>query len=76
MLGSNAEALKFLADLALIQNPTTTLVPPGGDLQGALSDELKELQDMMRNKTSEYWKGPKAEGNQARVRELNAALAS
>ena len=75
MLGSNAEALKVLADLALIQNPTTTLVPPGGDLHGALSDELKELQTLMGNKTSEYWKGPKAEANQARVRQLNEALA-
>jgi len=76
MLGSNPAVLKFLADLALIQNPTTTLVPAGRDLHGSLAEELKDLQNMMRNKTGEYWKGPKAEGHQARVRELNAALGS
>ena len=74
MLGSNPDVLRFLADLALIQNPTTTLVPAGGDLHGSMESELKELQSMMRNKTGEYWKGPKAEANQARVRELNTAL--
>jgi len=74
MLGSNPAVLKFLADLALIQNPTTTLVPAGGDLQGSLDAELKDLQGLMANKQSDYWKGPKAEANQARVRELNKAL--
>ncbi len=74
MLGSNPNVLKFLADLALIQNPTTTLVPTSGDLHGSLESELKDLQGLMRNKTSEYWKGPKAEANQQRVRDLNTAL--
>jgi len=74
MLGSNPTVLKFLADIALLQNPTTTVVPADGDLHGSLETELKDLQGMMRNKTSEYWKGPKADGHQARVRELNQAL--
>jgi hypothetical protein len=74
MLGNNPDALKFLAGLALIQNPTTTLVPAGGDLQSSIADEMKELESMMGNKVSEYWKGPKAEDNQARYRELANAL--
>lgn len=73
MLGSDPNALKFLAGLALLQNPTTTLVPAGGDLASAISDEIKELEGMMGHKTSEYWKGPKADDNQARYRELVAA---
>jgi len=75
MLGSSPDALKFLADLALIQNPTTTLVPAGGDLHGALTDEMKDLETMMRNKTGPYWKGPKSEGHQERYRELINATA-
>jgi hypothetical protein len=70
MLGNDPNALKFLAGLALIQNPTTTLVPAGGDLNSAIGDEMKELESMMGSKTSEYWKGPKADDNQARYREL------
>ncbi len=73
MLGSNPDALKFLIDLALIKNPTTTLVPAGGDLMSSIEDELKDLESMMGNRSSEYWKGPKAEGNQARYRELATA---
>jgi len=73
MLGNSPDALKFLAGLALQQNPTTTLVPAGGDLQSAISDEIKELESMMGNRASEYWKGTKADDNQARYRELVAA---
>ncbi|HUV52105.1 MAG TPA: hypothetical protein VMW64_03420 [Dehalococcoidia bacterium] len=73
-LGSDPSALKFLVDLALIQNPTTTIVPPGGDMVDSITDELASLQTLMKNPSSEYWKGPKAETNQARVRELNDAM--
>ena len=73
MLGSNPDALKFFIDLALLKNPTTTLVPAGGDLLSSIEDEIKDLESMMGNRGSDYWKGPKAEGNQARFRELVAA---
>ena len=70
-LGSDPDSLKFLIDLALQINPATTLVPGAGDnINGAIADELAELESMMGSKTSEYWKGPKADKLQARYREL------
>lgn len=70
-LGSDPDALKFLIDLALQVNPATTLVPGAGDnINGAIADELANLEKMMGNKTSDYWKGPHAEKNQQRYRDL------
>lgn len=72
--GSDPDTLKFLIDMALQINPATTLVPGAGDnINGAISDEIGNLESMMGNKSSEYWKGPKAEKLQARYRELVAA---
>ncbi|MGD9381875.1 MAG: hypothetical protein PVI03_05465, partial [Candidatus Thorarchaeota archaeon] len=69
--GSDPDSLKFLIDLAVQINPVTTLVPGAGDnIAGAISDELKNLETMMGNKNSEYWKGPKAADNQKRYLEL------
>jgi len=70
-LSSDQGALKWLIDMALDINPATTLVPGAGDnLKGAIEDEMKNFESMMGNKNSEYWKGPKAEGNQQRYRDL------
>lgn len=71
---SNPDVMQFLVDLALEINPATTLVPNAGDnINGAIEDEIKALESMMGNKNSEYWKGPKADDNQARLRQLYAA---
>jgi len=73
-LMANPETLKFFVDMALQINPATTLVPGAGDnIKGAVSDEMKTLEGMMGNKNSEYWKGPKADDNQKRYRDLTAA---
>lgn len=70
-LASDPGALKFLIDMALQVNPATTLVPGAGDnINGAIADEITEIESKMAIKTSEYWKGPKAEKMQARYREL------
>jgi len=62
---------KFLIDMALQINPATTLVPGAGDnIAGAITDELGNLKKMMGNRNSDYWKGPKAEKNQERYKQL------
>jgi hypothetical protein len=71
LLKSNPEMMKFLIDTAVAINPVTTVVPGAGDnIAGALQDELSEIQKLMGNSKSDYWKGPKAEGLQARYKEL------
>lgn len=72
-LGSDPNALKFLINLALIQNPTTTIVPSGGNMIDSINDEILELEGMMGNKTSKYNRGPESEKLQGRYRELIAA---
>ena len=67
---SSPEIMQWLLNQALSANPTSTLVPSGGSMAESLSVEIKTLEGMMGNKTSEYWKGPKAEDNQARYRKL------
>lgn len=73
-IGSDPDVLRFLATVARQINPVTTLVPgAGANISGAIDDELSKLNSMMGNRGSEYWKGPNAEKNQKRYRELVAA---
>ncbi len=73
-LFSSEAALKFFVNLAMEVNPATTLVPPGsGNVMSSIDDEIANMESMMANRSSEYWKGPKAEKNQQRYRELVAA---
>lgn len=70
-IGSSPEALKWLAQVSREINPAATVVPGNGSQQAqSIQDEINNLKAMMGNKQSEYWKGPKAEGNQKRYREL------
>ena len=69
--GNSADALKWLATLAREQNPVATVVPgSGANAQQALAGELEQIQSLMGDMKSEYWKGPRAEKMQARYREL------
>ena len=73
-IGDDPDMLRYLASLALQINPHTTLVPgAGANVASAIDDELAKLNTMMANRTSEYWKGPNAEKNQERYRQLVAA---
>ena len=68
---SDPKTLRWLASLAREINPTATVVPGSGTNQAqALESELATLKTLMADKQSEYWKGPKAEKNQKRYREL------
>lgn len=61
---------RFMARVALEINPQPTVVGAGPSNEASISDELGKLKSMMGNRASEYWKGPNAEKNQARFREL------
>lgn len=71
VLGSNAEILKSFVTMARDLNPSITLVPAAGSNAGAaIDDEIKEIESLMGNHSSEYWKGPKSKGIQERYRKL------
>lgn len=68
-------AWKMLVQWEREINPMASVLPgAGGNLTQTAEVELNNLRKMMGNKQSEYWKGPQAEKNQARYRELITAL--
>lgn len=67
---SHPGALRWLATAARQINPVATVVPGSADPSAAINTELATLKGMMGDKNSEYWKGPNADKNQARYREL------
>jgi hypothetical protein len=70
-LGSNPKIQRWLANLAREVNPVATIIPGSGTNSAqALESELANIQKLMGDKTSEYWKGPNAEKMQARYRDL------
>lgn len=71
---ASAEAWKWLVQMEREINPAATVVPgASGDLGKTIETELADLKKMMGNQNSEYWKGPKAQANQARYRDLLTA---
>lgn len=73
-LGYNSAVLKWLTAQAMEANPVATVVPGAGANQAsAIADEIANLEKMMGNRGSEYWKGPSAAKHQARYLELVTA---
>lgn len=73
-LFNSTKHVEFLAGLARKLNPAAHLLPPGGEGNMASIDtEITNLEKMMGDPKSEYWKGPKADANQKRYRDLVAA---
>lgn len=70
-LGNDPATLRFLANLAREVNPVATVVPgSGGNAMQAIESEMGDLEKMMGDRKSEYWKGPKSATLQARYRDL------
>jgi len=63
----SASMKKFILDLALIENPTATLVPSGSNAAATIESRIKEIETMMRENRTKY---NKDEGMQAEYREL------
>lgn len=73
---NNPDILKWIVGQAREINPVGPVVPGGGtDQIQSITNELNGLKSMMSNESSEYWKGPKADANQARYRQLVEAQA-
>lgn len=73
-LGSSPEALEWLAYISREINPAATVVPNAGTNQAqSIADEIGKFKKMMGNRNSEYWKGPQADANQKRYKQLLAA---
>ena len=74
MLGNHPSFMRMALQLALINNPTGTVVPgAGGDVDKGLREELGKIQDTMKNSRAAYNKDDKM---QARYRELTDAAIS
>lgn len=73
---SNPAILKGLIDMARELNPAALIVENSGDPNQSIDDEIKKLEGMMGDRGSEYWRGPKAEDNQKRYRQLLDARSS
>jgi hypothetical protein len=70
-IGSSPEALKMLLGLALVNNPAGTVVPnSGGNMAGAIDDEITKIETTMKTNRTAYNKDEKM---QARYRELLGA---
>jgi hypothetical protein len=70
-LFNSPEIIEWFAAKAREINPAGILIPAGGDnSMASLESEIQGIEKLMGNRSSEYWKGPKAEPMQARYRQL------
>ena len=70
LLGDNPNFIKWAASLGREIYPTATLIPFGADAAKGVLDRKAEIESLMGNSKSEYWKGPKADALQTEYREL------
>jgi len=68
LFGDDADVAKFFAEIALIKNPTTSLVTDGGTIMDSVEDEIVSIKSKFG--TKEYLDNPRM---QERYRELIAA---
>jgi hypothetical protein len=69
LLGNDPAFLKWAADTALTLNPAVSVVGPGGGVE-TIDTEIGEIEKLMGNKNSAYWKGPQADAMQKRYLQL------
>ncbi len=73
-LMNDPDVMRWLVDLARESNPAGVNLPGGGGtLATSVQDEIGKWEEKMADKSSDYWKGPNAEKNQQRYRDLVAA---
>lgn len=74
---NNPAIVQYFADAARKLNPAAHLIPAGGEgNMKTLDSEIAGWEKKMGDQNSDYWKGPQAEANQKRYRELVAARES
>lgn len=67
---NDANILKGFAEIARAADPLAPIIPADTNAVTTLNDEIAELEKLMHNRSGDYWKGPHAEKNQARLRDL------
>lgn len=73
-IGSDPATVRWLVGLSRELNPAGTMLPGLGDgAMQSMANEMAQLRGMMGDRASAYWRGPDAERNQARYRELITA---
>lgn len=71
LIGDHPEVIRFLARTALELNPAATVIPGhSGDPMKSIGDRKAEIQKMMGDRSSEYWRGPKSVDLQKEFRDL------
>src|SRR5574340_294585 len=69
-LSSHPDVLRWMANMAREVNPVATVVAPNSNAMQAIESERANIEKLMGDRDSTYWKGPGAEKMQARYREL------
>lgn len=72
-IGDDPEMVQWLAGLARELNPASTLVPASSNPAKGLADRIGELNKMISDRGSDYYRGPNAEKLQQEYRELLSA---
>lgn len=74
LLGDDPRFVAKFAKVGMEIFPTSTLLPAGGNAPQALETRQAELKKLMGDQSSDYWKGPKAEGLQQEYRDIVSTL--
>lgn len=77
LLADNSDVIKAFASISRELNPAATLVPATGASAGlSISDEIASIKKQMGNPNSEYWKGPKKDGETIMARRYEELLSA
>lgn len=75
LLGNNAQAIEWLAGLALELNPAGTVVPGSmGNQAEAIDDELKKYDELMKKNIQAWHKNPEAKARQRELLDAKSKL--
>jgi hypothetical protein len=70
-IGDSPGVIKWLAKISRKLNPTATLIPAGSGRGGkGAADRIAEIEKLMGDHTSAYWRGPQAAPMQQEYRDL------
>jgi hypothetical protein len=69
-LASNANVIRWLADIRQQVNPAATVVPGGNGNAQSVTDRIAEIEKLMADRSSEYYVGPRSKELSAEYRKL------
>lgn len=70
LLLNDPGVVRWLVNLAHRLNRVSTQPQPSGVPRMTIDDEIVQIEDMMRDRSSAYWQGPRAASLQTRYRDL------